>query len=450
MVEVLSEKIMKSGYDYAEIRFDEGSASSVSIAGKEVEHTGTNNFSGGCVRVYNNGRWGFVSFNDKDLVDKAIRKAGEQCEGKPGEKTAISAGPQVKDYVKAGYEINPSSITLEEKFRLCSSYNEILNKSNIETTSVRYRDIDMKNHFVNTGGSVITQEKINSGIMMAAVARDGSNVQQAYRSFGENAGYEIVKGKEINAEDTVKDALDLLKAPKIQGGKYDVIMDQRLSGVFAHEAFGHLSESDFLCRNSDFQKKMVPGTRFGPELLSIVDDGTLLDARGGFKYDDEGFPSQKTYLIKNGVLEGRLHSRETASVMGESCTGNARAMNYRFQPIVRMSCTYIESGESSFEDLIEGIDRGVYAIGMLGGNTDLEMFTFSAEKAFLIEKGKLKGLVRDVILTGNVFETMKNIDGAASDFELHGGMGGCGKAGQSPLPVSDGGPHIRARDVLIG
>ncbi|MEE9605335.1 MAG: TldD/PmbA family protein, partial [Candidatus Scalindua sp.] len=184
--------------------------------------------------------------------------------------------------------------------------------------------------------------------------------------------------------------------------------------------------------------------------LSIVDDGTLEGEAGYNKYDSEGTPTQKTYLIKDGILTSRLHSRETAAKMNESPTGNARAINYAHEPIVRMTCTYMEPRSWTFEDMLANTDDGIYAIGSLGGQTNTEMFTFSAEEAYQIRGGKLCEKIRDVVLTGNVFETLMNIDAIGNDLTLYGGLGGCGKGGQSPLRVSDGGPHIRIRNVTIG
>ncbi len=223
-----------------------------------------------------------------------------------------------------------------------------------------------------------------------------------------------------------------------------------MSGVFAHEAFGHLSESDFLFENPNLKKIMKIGRRFGSEDLNIIDDPTLPNLAGSYMFDDECIPSTKTYLIKKGKLSGRLHSRETAAAMNEEPTGNARALNCGFQPIVRMSNTFIDNGKHSFNQMLENTDNGIYAKGSLGGMTNTEMFTFSSEEAFLIKNGKITLPLRDVILSGNVFETLKNIDMIGNDLKLHGGLGGCGKGGQSPLPVSDGGPHVRIKDVIIG
>jgi len=160
-------------------------------------------------------------------------------------------------------------------------------------------------------------------------------------------------------------------------------------------------------------------------------------------------PTTKTYLISEGKLVGRLHSRETAKKMNELPTGNARAINYRFPPIVRMTNTYIEPKTATFDDIIGDIKEGVYAKNWYGGMTSMEMFTFSAGEAYMIRNGKIAELLRPVVLTGNVFNTLKNIDAIGNDLSMNQG-GGCGKGGQMPLPVSNGSPHIRIRRCLLG
>jgi TldD protein len=135
--------------------------------------------------------------------------------------------------------------------------------------------------------------------------------------------------------------------------------------------------------------------------------------------------------------------------MGENLTGNARAINYLYPPIVRMTNTFIEPASNSFEDIIAGIKEGIYAKDWYGGTTSLEMFTFSAGEAYMIRNGKIAELIKPVVLTGNVFTTLSNIDAIGNDLDMNQG-GGCGKAGQSPLPVSNGSPHIRIQHCLIG
>ena len=351
----------------------------------------------------------------------------------------------------AEVDMDPADLSLADKQSLCGKYNNILLKNRkIQTSDVRYGDSAGNIIFANSEGSFIVQCVKFCGISLMALAKDGMNVQRAFDSVGDLRGYRKVLGLEEMCEGIVKKALDLLSAKPVKGGKYTVVIDPKLSGVFAHEAFGHLSEADFIHENERMKEIMVLGRRFGRDYLSIVDDGSMAGEAGYIAYDSEGTASRKTYLIKDGILVGRLHSRETAAKLGEAPTGNARALGYSHMPIVRMTNTYMEPRNSNLDDMLQDINSGIYAIGAVGGMTNAEMFTFSAEEAFEIRKGKLGRKLRDVVLTGNVFETLANIDAIGDDLEMYGGLGGCGKGGQSPLRVSTGGPHVRIRNVVVG
>jgi TldD protein len=357
----------------------------------------------------------------------------------------------INDVVKTQVDVDPADVSLIDKHDLCQKYNNIILSSNkVQTSSVRYVDSHSTLYFANLEGSFIVCENIFCGVSVMAMAKDGMDVQQAYNSIGDLRGYSKVEIFEESCEEVTKRAVDLLSAKPVDAGKYTVIVDPKLCGVFTHEAFGHLSEADFIYENQKLREIMKIGKRFGSDELSIVDDGTLAGEAGYNKYDSEGTPTQKTYLIKDGILTNRLHSRETAAKMNEKPTGNARAISYGSEPIVRMTNTYMESRDQTFEEMLAGVDDGIYAKGSLGGQTNTEMFTFSAEEAYKIKDGKICEQVRDVVLTGNVFETLMNIDAIGNDRILFGGLGGCGKGGQSPLRVSDGGPHTRIKDVTIG
>jgi len=304
--------------------------------------------------------------------------------------------------------------------------------------------------FGNSEGTLVEQEVSFCGVSLAAIARDGSDVQTGHHSVGDLRGFQICRGLEEKCDHAVKEALDLLAARPVKAGKYTVICDQELAGVFVHEAFGHLSEADFIYENDRLREIMKLGRRFGSDRLTIVDDATMPGEGGSYRFDSEGVPASKTHLLKEGKLVGRLHSRETAALMDEPVSGNARAISYAHIPIVRMSNTYMEPRDDKFEQMLADTPDGIYAKGFLGGQTDMEMFSFSSQEAFLIKDGKLGEKVRDVILTGNVFQTLENIDAIGDDLKMYSGLGGCGKGGQSPLRVADGGPHIRIRNVVIG
>ena len=274
-------------------------------------------------------------------------------------------------------------------------------------------------------------------------------MQQAGVSLGSNGDFSVVEGLHQQSRDIAEKAVSLLSAPKVRGGEYTVILDPVLAGVFTHEAFGHLSESDHVYENDRLKEVMVLGRKFGAEHLNIVDGAAVPGLRGSYKYDDEGVPATRSYLIKEGELVGRLHSRETAGKMGEPLSGNARAIDFRYEPIVRMTNTFIEPGSTTFEEMISDVKEGVYACDWYGGMTSMEMFTFSAREAYMIRDGKVAELLRPVTLSGNVFETLKNLDAVGNDLDMNQG-GGCGKGGQSPLPVSNGSPHIRIAKCLVG
>ncbi|MEW6096149.1 MAG: TldD/PmbA family protein [bacterium] len=438
--------------DYLEIRVEENQTTKVDFVGKELENIGNMTKIGGNVRALVNGGWGFVSFNTIEQIDTYVELAVKEATLTGNTKSQLADTKAVVDSKVISSGKDPKGISLEEKHHLCQNYNSIiLNFSPlIQTSKVTYRDYATKKYFVNSEGTDIFQEKVFTGISLSAIAKEGINIQTAHKSFGNYRGYEIVESLESQAEEVAKNAIDLLKAQRINGGKYTVVLDPELCGVFIHEAFGHLAEADHIYENEKMEELMKIGKRFGGDELSIVDDATIPEEAGSYCYDDEGIPAAKTYLIKNGIFSNRLHSRETSSKMGEKVTGNARAINYNYEPIVRMSNTYLEPQNITFEEMIKDIKEGIYAKSYIGGNTDCEMFTFSAQQAYLIKNGKISDLLRDVVLTGNVFETLMNIEAIGNDLVLFGGLGGCGKNGQSPLPVSCGGTYVRIKNVVIG
>ncbi|TES90982.1 MAG: TldD/PmbA family protein [Candidatus Cloacimonadota bacterium] len=452
MREKIKKLISKANVSFIEVHLEEREGIEIRYVGKELESLNQYIDIGGNVRAFSKGIWSFASFNNFDELESHInfvaREARLGCNGKKGRLAKVI--PYV-DEVIVKMENDPRKIPINEKVKLAKSYNSrILRSKKIQSSRVTYEDIFQRRFYLNSEGADIVEEKIYCGISFTAIAKDGMNVQMMHKSKGDTEGFHIVYGLEEDAEEVKKDAINLLKAEKVKAGIYTVVADPLLTGVFAHEAFGHLSEADFIYTNQKMQKIMEFGKRFGNKNLNIVDDGSIRGKRGSYKYDDEGVRSRKNYLVKNGILVGRLHSRESADIMREKPTGNARAISYQFPPIVRMSNTYILKGKMAFDELIGEVEEGIYAVSALGGQTELEMFTFSSSKAYLIKDGKIGPMVRDVVLSGNVFETLKNIDGIGSDVSMHGGLGGCGKDGQMPLPVSDGGPHIRIRNVVIG
>jgi TldD protein len=449
----IEEALRKSDAEYADIRIEETTSSWLNFRGKELDSIGSSKSLGGIVRALVKGGWGYSTFNDMDDLGKRVKEACESARMVGKEETQFAPVEPVVDIMKATLEKDFREISLSEKKSTVEEYNQIAlgyNKK-IQTTSVGYGDSFRKIWFANSEGTYIEDERPNTFVYVSATAREGNNVQNGFESNGGKTGFQTIEGFQKQAESAAQRAVELLSAPPVMGGKYTVITDPKMTGVFAHEAFGHLSESDFVYENDRMKELMVLGKRFGSDILNIIDDGSLQGGIGTHKYDDEGVRTKENYLIKDGILVGRLHSRETAAKMNEKPTGNARSIGYQFPPIVRMTNTYIDKGKNSFEDMIKDIKLGIFAVDSIGGQTSMEMFTFSAAYAYMIRDGKIAELVRDVVLTGNVFDILMNID-MTSDSVIWspGGPGGCGKGGQGPLKTGTGGPYVRIQNVVVG
>jgi TldD protein len=451
MIEILKSSISDLKSDFCDVRFEEIHGTSIVISNEGIEEIAYRDSKGGIVRVLDNGGMAYSSFNLIDDLKNAIISAQKSAKLlSTKSKIDITRYQAIKDKVITKYEIDPLSLSLDEKLKICNEYMNILKAKDIQSARVRYLDYRKKKYYVNSEGSEIELEFTYVGISFVAYAVSGTNVQKAAESIALYKGFEAVSNLHSKAEEVAKRAVDLLLAEQVVGGRYNVIIDPKLTGVFAHEAFGHLSEADHIYGNQRLMETMKIGRRFGVEELNIIDDGNIEDVVGYTPYDDEGIPAQRTYLVKNGVLNARLHSRLTSKFMNEPLSGNARALSYEFPPLVRMTNTFIDNGTTPVEELFEKLGNGIYVVDFLGGQTNLEMFTFSAAYGYKVENGKITKLLRDITLTGNVFETLNNIVAIGNDLKIHSTMGGCGKGGQSPLPVGDGGPHILVKDVLIG
>ncbi|MGD9117624.1 MAG: TldD/PmbA family protein [Dehalococcoidia bacterium] len=445
----LADALKKQSADYIEARLEQSQRTTITYRGKELESVGQSTAVGGNIRALVKGGWGFVSFNDLNDLDERIERAVNQAKLVGKEESNLAPIETIVDTVANGRDV-PLTISLAEKKKLLDEYNELIWRTpHLQTSVIGYGDSYKRTIFLNSAGSYIEQPRTDITLRVSAVAASDGEVQQAGISLGSRGDFKAITGLHQQVEETAKKAVALLAAPQIKGGEYTVVLDPVLAGVFVHEAFGHLSEADHIYENERLRQIMVLGKKFGGRELNIVDSAAVPDLRGSYKYDDEGVLATKTYLIKEGELVGRLHSRETAAKMGEKPTGNARAINYRFPPIVRMTNTYIEPVKGSFNDIIADIKEGVYVKNWFGGTTSMEMFTFSAGEAYMIRHGQLAEALRPVVLTGNVFITLNNIDAIGGDLDMNEG-GGCGKGGQYPLPVSNGSSHLRIRKCLLG
>ena len=449
--------------DFLTIRLEQADSTDIFLTGKKIDTLSESTSLGGQVRACYKGGWGFSTFNDLASLQARIEEA-IACARIIGEDETILAevAPVQKVCSIPLTGTDPRSIALKDKKALCDHYNEILKSysDHITTTSVSYSDSNQTIVIATSEGTLIEQSWSDLEMRFSATAREADTVQTGRETVGSRKAYEDLKQLDNKVIGAAKRAVEALSLPVIRGGKYPVVIDPILTGLFVHEAFGHLSEADMAYENPDLLETMSMGRRFGCRELQIFDGAapslnneantsTAEIHRGSYYYDDEGTPATTTQLIKDGVLVGRLHSRETAGKLGEQPTGNARCLNYHYPPIVRMTNTWIGRGQTPVTDLFQDIPLGVYAGNWLGGMTNGEMFTFSAGEAWMIRNGQIAEPVRDVTLSGNVFKTLANIEAIGDDFYWDE-SGGCGKGGQSGLAVGCGGPSLRIKDVVVG
>lgn len=438
---------------FADLRIERREVTHVVLRDDGLETVDSHVDQGGIARaLLPRGGWGIVTFTQLRDLKRRVRQAWEAAQAATEQRVELAPVEPVVAEVKAKMVRDLRQVPLEEKTALLERYHRQLVRGDtrIQGGQTEYRDVFTQVYYANSEGTCVYQEHPTVDLQLVATAREDSRIQRASKSLALAGGFEIVEDRDELAHSAARLACDLLDAEPVRGGRYPVVLDPALTGLFIHEAFGHLSEADFIVANPRAKEMMSLGRRFGPPALNVIDDGSVPGLRGSIAFDDEGVPTRKTYLIRGGELVGRLHSRETAADLGEQPTGNARATSYRYSPLVRMTNTAIEPGcDGTMADLIRDVVLGVYACDWLGGETAIEDFSFVAKYAHMIRHGELAEMVRDVTLTGNVFETLESIDRVGSDFAWDVSSGDCGK-GQDGLPVCDGGPHIRIQDVLVG
>ena len=456
MIDRLTTALARSRADYTEIRVERTWSTAVTFRGRRLESATASEDQGGFVRaLHAAGGWGVASFTSLDRLEAMVARAGELSRAVPVDPPIRLADvPPHQADALLDLDGDVRGVPIAEKKRLLEAYNGVMLgvSDRIVDTLAVYRDEVSEYWYVNSQGTRLHELRPEVTLSGTAVARRDGTIEKGLESIGLRRGWKSVQDKAAGFREVAERAVQLLDAPMVQGGTYPVILDPELAGVFIHEAFGHLSEADFVYENPQAREMMTLGRRFGKPVLNVGDNGAASGLRGTLPFDDEGTPTQDTTLIKDGILVGRLHSRETAAAMGERPTGNARAISFRHPPIVRMTNTYIAgaTGGASFEDLIGDVKLGVYACGAFGGQTMLENFSFTAAYGRMIRDGRVAELVKDVVLAGNLFQTLDRIDHIAADFRWNQMGGGCGKAGQYPLPVTEGAPHVRIEEALVG
>jgi len=446
--------VQRFGAEYAEVRAQKLFKTMLTLKEERIEAAKQGIENGAALRMLVNGAWGFASvgtLNAETLTNAAsdackMAKATSLRLKKP---IKLAEAKAVEEKVSMTPKRDPSKIPIEDKINTALTMsNRILDHdSRIKSCTIDYLDLTGTTYFMNNEDTYIEQSKLYVWSRLLATAVEAGVFTFSREEIGSTAGYEIfdIETPEIVGERVAKRAVKQLKAKPPKGGTFPAVLGPNVVGVFVHEAFGHLAEADLTLSGSVLLDKF--GKKIASDVVTFYDDGLVEGAFGSFKYDDEGVPAEKTLLVKNGVVVGLMHNRETAQKFNAKLTGNARAEDFRFEPIIRMRNTFMEPKDHSFEELVEDIKFGYYLKNFRGGQANLDgTFQVGIQEAYEIVNDEMGALIRNASISGNTLETLLKVDAVGKDFELWPGR--CGK-GQTAF-VCDGGPHIRVKEVLVG
>jgi len=449
----------KRGADFADVRILHRRASGFLVQDGRADKLSGALDRGIGVRVLVGRCWGFAS------ADSLARARAEQCLD-----DALALARASQDFVSdpamiarvepvvavdiAEPEIHPAAMTVKEKAARLMEYERAgraAGGDRIVNSVVSYSDGLREEVLVNTAGTCIRSTACRAVCTAYMVASDGRVLQRGVENRGIAGGAELLARTEPEefSVRAAKKALALLEAGPAPAGRFTVIFHPSITGLLVHEALGHNAEADHVWAGQSILEGRL-GHQIAAPAVSIYDDSTLPGEFGSFAYDSEGTPGRRRPIIENGRLVGLLHSLETAAKFGAEPTGSARAESYDCRPIPRMTNTFMAPGDVPFEEMIRGVERGIYLEEGHWGYVMVEkgQFICHAGLAHRIEHGRIGEMLRDVSISSLTLDTLKNADAVGSDFEMKM-PGMCGKDGQS-APTDCGGPHVRVRDVVVG
>jgi len=466
LAQMVMEYALKLGAEYADIRIEQSKDEGFLLENGNVELIGSGSVVGAGVRVLAKGTWGFYATTllDKkslfDTVERAYKMAVASSQRvKEPTKLAPIKVIQDKDVVRVKKKLE--DFPMEERIQLAKDCDSVMRKvsDKIHRTSVSISGDTTRKLFCSSEGTLIQHELMKCYLSVRAVAHEAGVTEDQDKLEGGTGGFEATQKVDPLklSEDLAIKVCELVKAPTSPSEEMPVIMNQDYVALLTHEIIGHPSEADrVLGREAAWAGvawwKGMLGQKIGSDLLNASDDSRIEGALGYYKYDDEGVPAKEKVLIKNGVLVGHMHSRETAAVFGTEPNGGMRATGCQFAPLIRMSNTFIKPGDWTFEEMIEDVDRGIYAVGEKVPSIDNRRYNWqiSCKWAYLIEKGELTKLLRDVTIAGTAPTFFKSIDAVGKDFIMRP-LPNCGKGDpMQAIHVGNGGPYIRGRAHVIG
>lgn len=453
-IERLLSTALSMGGDFADIYIQRSQSTSISLEERKVRSAEARIAQGVGIRVISGEKTGYAYSDNLEmevLLDVA-RVAARIAEG-PREKCRISVTAQLApDYYKVA--VDPAESPVREKTSLLKRANKAAYSYDprIKQVDVYYADDERDVIIANSDGLWVADHQTMLRIMVRCLATHKGVSRSGSYGGGGRIGMEYFS--RVSPEEIAREAarvavvqLDSVPAP---AGMMPVVIKGGWGGVLLHEAVGHGLEADFIRKGSSIFAGRV-GEKVASELCTLVDDATIPNARGTANIDDEGTPGMRKLLIDKGVLKGFMTDRLNSRLLNIPLTGNGRRQSYRDYPIPRMTCFFLETGESEPDEIVRSVNRGIYAANFSGGQVDITNgnFTFSITEGYLIENGRIGQPIRGATLIGNGPDILTKIVMVGNDLALDPGIGTCGKDGQS-VPTTVGMPTVKVSEMTVG
>lgn len=445
-----AEKAIKyTNVSYCDVRAEQYTTNVIYIKDGNTEYIRTNYNNGIGVRILYGNIWGFCSITNPKSFKEISTKIDDVINGIKHSQDKIELAPIPQNKTKRRFPIlkKPDTQNMLKVALECDDIIRDKAKSSISTSSV-----ESSKYFVNSEGSSILQEFTDTIIHMSATAKGSGTTQSIDVTHGGRGGMEQIQNDQTYnlARDITEKSSQLLTARSASEDKSIVVMNPDFVALLTHEILGHPSEADRVlgremawAGGAWWSDKL--GKKVGSDNLNVFDDPTIKNSLGWYDFDDEGVKSKRTVLIKDGILENHMNSRETASTFDTVPTGNMRATNYTFMPLIRMACTCIGEGDYNTDEIIKEVKDGYYISNMKIPSIDTMRYNWSisCQYAHKIKDGEITELLKDVIVTGTAPEFFESIDACANDFTVRP-ITNCGKGDPMQLMVmGNGGPTIR-------
>ncbi len=450
---VISTALSKGG-DYADLYFEHTVFNNLALEDGKVNRAFSNIDYGVGIRVLKGDQTGFAY--SETITPEAMLKAANTAANIASGTKNVPAD-QIAEAARSDYyKIDKSweEVSVGDKIPFIQKLNDKVFSLDERVSKVNVYMSDESSYvlFYNSEGTITYDYRPLSSLAAVCIMEKNGQIENSYSSRSFRMGFEFLTDDLVDllAKEVVDKTSILFDAIKPKAGEMPVVMGAGGSGILLHEAIGHTFEADFNRKGTSiFADKM--GKKVAENFVNIIDDGTLPDNRGSINMDDEGIPSEKTYLVKDGILNSYIHDRISSQFYNVASTGNGRRESFRHVPLPRMRATYMETGPHSKDEIITSVKNGIYVDNFSNGEVKIGAgdFTFFVKSGYLIENGKLTSPIKDINIIGNGPQALADITMCATDYLIDNGTWTCGKSGQS-VPVTCGLPTVLVKKLTVG